>query len=152
MFGSEIGKLIKVNPKKKYELLKCYFNISRIDFKDAKLRINFYNITENSDFENTPINKKEIITTINQSGNITVDLNEFELIFTNDFIISLEWIGYSLKKNQEFTVIEYASNVFNGPFYFRENVDKPWQRQKLKYDIGLGISVLVKSYNINNGK
>lgn len=146
VLGSEIGKLIKVKPERKYELLMCFFVVSRLDFKEAKLRINFYNVSENRDFENPPINKKEIITTIKQPGNVAVDLNGLDLIFDNDFLVSLEWIEYSSKKNSKLPVIEYASNVFNGPFFFRENIESPWQRQKLKYNVGLGISLLVKSY------
>lgn len=59
VLGSEIGKLIKVKPERKYGLLMCFFVVSRLDFKEAKLRINFYNVSENRDFENPPINKKE---------------------------------------------------------------------------------------------
>ena len=149
--GNEVGKLIRVKEGKDYEVLKCFFKISTMEFKEAKLRINFYEIGEDHVFEKSPVNQVELIQTINQTGTVEVDLEHLHLSFNKDFIVALEWISYTLNEDSvKAPILEFASNVYNGPFYYRKNINQAWRSYKQKFDTGLGISVLVKSYKSQN--
>lgn len=146
--GNEIGKLIEVKKKYEYELLECKIKIAKLDFKNVTLRINFYEVNLNNQISKIPYNSNNIIVKVDQEGNISVPLEKYKLFFDFNFLVSIEWIDFELKENEkEKNLIEYASNVYNGPFFYRQNKNVDWEKQKLKYNVGLGISLVVNKYN-----
>lgn len=145
--GNEIGKVIKVNKNREYELLECEIKIERLDFKNTTLRLNFYRVVSDDQIEKYPVNNENILVKINKEGIVSIPLKKYNLLLDFDFLVSIEWVDYELKEDvNEKNLIEYASNVYNGPFFFRQNKNVKWEKRKLKYNVGLGISLNVNSY------
>ena len=145
--GNEIGKLIKVKKNREYELLECKIKIEKLDFKNTSLRLNFYRVISNNQIEKYPYNNENILVKVNKEGVVSIPLKKYNLLLDFDFLVSIEWIDYELKEGKnEKNLIEYASNVYNGPFFFRQNKNVKWEKRKLKHNIGLGISLNVNSY------
>lgn len=88
----------------------CFFVVSRLDFKEAKLRINFYNVSENRDFENPPINKKEnnVVGIISNSSDNQKALIDDSLQINFDLL----WVERSLFQNisKRVPVLFYVKN------------------------------------------
>ena len=145
--GNEIGKLIKVKKNSEYELLECKIQVAKLDFENVTIRINFYKVGLNNQIYKLPYNSNNIIAKVDKEGNISIPLKEYNLFIDFNFLVSIEWIDFELKENKkEKNLIEYASNVYNGPFFYRQNKNVKWEEQKLKYNIGLGISLVTNIY------
>ena len=143
--GNEIGKLINVKKGIEYELLECKIKIANIDFKQVTIRVNFYKIKSNNQVDKSPYNNEDIIVKINKEGDVSIPLSEYNLILDSDFLVSIEWIDFKEKKKKS-SLIEYASNVYSGPFFYRQNKNVEWEKQSLKYNTGLGISLVTNKY------
>lgn len=147
--GTELGKLIQVKKGKKYKVEKVFFNISEFEFKKATFRINFYNEVEQKNIERVRINYNDIIKEVFNNGQVSIDVADENLIFENDFLVSIEWIDYidienfpkDLKKEKN---ICFNSWVFCGPVYQRDNNISNWYKAYYKYNLGLGIYLKVK--------
>lgn len=144
--GTESGRFFKLVKGKKYKVVSIHLNIAELGFKKGTFRINFYNANDEQDVEKIRCNKKDIIFEVSRTGDIDIDLNNENLIFSNSFLTSIEWIGYikdnSLKPTEQ--RVAFCSNVFCGPFYYRFNNLSKWTIYKEKYDSGLGIQLFVK--------
>ena len=145
--GGEIGKLIKVKKNTTYGLKNVSFMIYDFGFKNASLRVNFYK-THNGNIEKENCNTNENIITINQKGIVTIDLKNQNLTFNSNFLVSIELLSYEIDQNipKEKRIIDFSSTVFSGPFYDRNNIHLNWNKTKEKFNIGLGINLLVDSY------
>jgi hypothetical protein len=149
--GNEIGKLIKVKKNREYELLECKIQVAKLDFENVTIRINFYKVGLNNQIDKLPYNSNNIIAKVDKEGNISIPLKEYYLFIDFNFLVSIEWIDFELKENKkenkkEKNLIEYASNLYNGPLFYRQNKNVKWEEQKLKYNIGLGISLVTNIY------
>lgn len=145
--GSEVGKLIKIKKEKKYKVEKVFFTISQLDYKKATFRINFYNVKEENNIEKLRVNFNDIIKDVYNTGLVEVDVENENLEFENDFLVSIEWIEYidnDFKAPEKEKYIYFNSAVFSGPPYFRSNNLTKWSNSKSKYNIGLGIHLSVK--------
>lgn len=142
--GSEVGKLINVPKNTTFDLKNISFMIYDFGFKKAYLRVNFYKI-QNDVVNKENCNTKENIIEIKQSGLITIDLSNQNLSFDSDFIASIELLNFEVnqKKPKEKRVIDFSSTVFSGPFYNRNNIHLNWNKTKARFNIGLGINLLV---------
>ncbi len=145
--GTEIGKIIKVKNQRKYTVEKVFFNISQFDFKKATFRINFYNVNENNSIEKIRVNYTDIIKDVFNVEKVEIDVTNENLVFENDFLVSIEWIDYienTSNVNKTSNKIFFNSKVFSGPFYSRPNNLLKWNNHKFKYNSGLGIYLSVK--------
>lgn len=149
--GTEVGKIIKVNKNKVYDLKKVFFNIVTLGYKSVTLRLNFYPINDGI-AETKKINFVENIVKISKTGLVEVDLSNQNVSFDKDFISSIEWIAFENDNaiDVQHKVIHISSTVFSGPFVNRYNVNLPWRVSKEKFNVGVGIHLLVDSYEIKN--
>ena len=145
--GTEIGKIIKVKKGRKYKVEKVSFNISELDYKQAKFRINFYNVYENDSISTIRINYHDYFKDVGEIGLIEIDLENEDLVFKSDFLVAIEWIDYVNNPSTDTLShkhISFNSTVFSGPFYSRTNNVSKWNNNNFKYNVGLGIYLLVK--------
>lgn len=146
--GSEVGKLINVKKNKTYDLKNVSFMIYDFGLKKARLRVNFYKFKDNIvEVENS--NTNENIVEIKEKGLVTIDLSNQNLSFDSDFVVAIELLNYEIDRNipKENRIIDFSSTVFSGPFFNRKNIHLKWNKIKEKFNIGLGINLLVESYN-----
>ena len=145
--GTEIGKLINVKKGKMYKVEKVFFTISHFDFKKATLRINFYNVDEERNAETERVNVNDFIKEVNNNESVEINVAKEGLLFENDFLVSVEWIDFIHKDSMEIKKdynLFINSSVFSGPYFRRSNNTMKWRNNKVKYNLGLGIQLLVK--------
>lgn len=145
--GTEIGKLINVKKGRKYKVENVLFNISHFDFKKATLRINFYNVDEERNAETARVNVNDFIKEVYNNESVEINVANEGLIFENDFLVSVEWIDFIHKDSMEIKKdynLFINSSVFSGPYFRRSNNSMKWRNNKVKYNLGLGIQLLVK--------
>lgn len=145
--GAEVGKIIKVKKGKVYELKNIKFNITDLGYKSATFRINFYNIIdEKIDLEK--INETDNIIKVTEKGMVDINLSNQYLSFENDFLVSIEWIDFedNSSMEKENKTMMFSSTVFSGPFVRRDNISRKWNKEKVKFNVGLGIHLKVEQY------
>ncbi|MEI6864442.1 DUF2807 domain-containing protein [Flavicella sp.] len=129
--GTEIG--IKVTIKK--PTIIETFNIVVVENENGilNLRINFYDLKNG--IPNKRINKENIIIQAEvKDGLISVDLSEYDLIFKNDFFVSME----SLSKLNEGKIIKFAGKIFKKSYY-RETSQAKWNKMFIGFYIFLNV-------------
>jgi len=88
--GSELGRKINIT-KKQTHILKFNAHVALNTYESIKLRLNFYTIKNG--LPNEKINTENIyVDFIDKSGSLTVNLEKYKLIVSNDIIITLEWV------------------------------------------------------------
>lgn len=140
--GAEVGKYFKVNKGKKCKVQKIRFKIAVLGCKRGTFRINFYNAVNENNIETERYNYNDIILEVDKTGDVEIDLTKENIVFGNDFLVSIERLEYLEIKGQE--TVEFSSNVFSGPFYLRGNHLEKWDPKREKYNIGLGMQLFVK--------
>lgn len=129
--GAETGTVIylKHRPTK---VLQANFNVARNQVGTVVLRINLYRL----DAKGRPINEKllhreVIVRTAVAHGPLTVDLAPDNLLLSEDFFLSLEWVGGAdadadaLHQGLTFSAgIGYADN----DIYYRTTSQASWER------------------------
>jgi hypothetical protein len=140
--GAEIGKYFKVNKGKKCKVQKIRFKIALLGCKKGVFRVNFYNAVNESNIETERYNYNDIILEVDKIGDVEIDLTNENIVFGNDFLISIERLEYLEIKGQE--TVQFSSNIFSAPFYLRGNHLEKWDPKREKYNIGLGMQLLVK--------
>jgi len=145
--GAEVGKFFKVKKGQKIKIEKIHFEIAELGYKKGTFRINFYNAINDDDIEKVRINDEDIIMEVLEVGDVDINIKNNNLVFENDFLVSIECINVVEKEPvvlKELKIISFSSNVFCGPFYFRSNNLTKWNAKKQKYNVGLGIQLFVK--------
>ena len=92
-------------------------------------------------------NYNDIIKDVFNTGLVEIDVAKENLIFENDFLVSLEWINFTDKISlnpKEERKIYFSSWVFCGPVFYRATNVSIWEKSKFKYNVGLGINLTVK--------
>ena len=145
--GTEIGKVIEVKKGKQYKIKKINFHLSKFNYAKSTFRVNFYKINENKSIETVRENYKDIIKVVSDIGMVEIDVSDENLEFDNDFLVSIEWIDFIEKENNDPNLeknIFFSSTVFSGPFYMRNNNLLKWRIFSEKFNMGLGINLNVK--------
>jgi|TARA_B110000902_G_scaffold226428_1_gene265070 hypothetical protein len=127
--GNEIGIKVKV---RKPTIIET-FNIAVLknEYGILNLRINFYDLKKG--IPNKRINKDNIIISAEvKDGIITADLSKYELIFKDDFFVSVE----SLKKLDDNKEIIFAGRILNKSFA-RKTSQGSWNKVKVGFCIFL---------------
>lgn len=146
--GAEVGKIIKVKKNKVYDLKNIGFNITDLGYKSVTFRINFYNIVDGKiDLEK--INETDNIVKVSEKGLVNINLSNQYLSFENNFLVSIEWIDFEHNNSikEENKTMMFSSSVFSGPFVRRNNVNQKWNKEKVKFNCGLGIHLKVEQYS-----
>ena len=96
--GSEIGK--KYNIKHKNTLIsKLKFYIQNNNFDSVIFRVNVYSVKRNKPYKN--LLKQNILVHVNnkKTGWIIIDLDKYNIVVSNDIVVSIEWLSKSKKGN-----------------------------------------------------
>ncbi len=91
--GSEIGRLFKID--KPVELEKMSVFVDYNDYEEVKLRLNVYSVHDKRPKEN--ILKEDIYVSFGKTTGEwkTIDLSDYDIILSQNVIITLEWIESS---------------------------------------------------------
>jgi hypothetical protein len=146
--GVEAGKIIKVRKHKVYDLKNMQFTITEFGFKSATFRINFYNVIDGVvDIEKT--NKTDLIYKINDYGIVKIDLSKQQLSFSNNFLVSIEWIDVEIdnKIEKKWRRIFIPMANYTGPMCGRSTAHQKWKIGGSRNNKGLGIHLEVTQYS-----
>ncbi|MFD2725761.1 carboxypeptidase-like regulatory domain-containing protein [Hyunsoonleella rubra] len=146
--GVEAGKIIKVRKNKVYDIKNMQFTIIEFGFKSATFRINFYNVIDGVvDLEKT--NKTDLIYKIIDDGIVKIDLSKQDLSFSNNFLVSIEWIDLeiddTIEKKWRRIFIPMANDT--GPMCGRPTAHQKWKIGGSRNNKGLGIHLEVEQYS-----
>jgi hypothetical protein len=129
--GAETGTVIylKHRPTK---VLQANFNVARNEVGTVTLRVNLYRLDAKGRPTNEKLLRREVILrTAANHGPISVDLTPDNLVLSEDFFLSLEWVGgasadaAALQKGLVFSAgIGYADN----DIYYRSTSQASWER------------------------
>ena len=138
--GAEMG--IKINIRKKPTIVDAFnFNISynRLSAKSI-FRLNFYKVKKGKPGEK--ILKKNVLVAIEpkQTGLITVNLKPYDIILSDDVIVSLEWVDSKGENNDGEAIFFSLGLLTNGTLYKKSS-----QAEFKKYSsLGVGFNLDVR--------
>ncbi|RZL13326.1 MAG: carboxypeptidase-like regulatory domain-containing protein [Hymenobacter sp.] len=127
--GAETGTVIYLKHKPT-KVLQANFNVARNQVGTVSLRINLYRLDAKGRPTNEKLLRREVIVrTAVAQGPLTVDLTPDNLLLTEDFFLSLEWVGGAdadaLHQGLAFSAgIGYADN----DIYYRTTSQANWER------------------------
>jgi hypothetical protein len=127
--GAETGTVIYLKHKPT-KVLKANFNVAFNRVGNVTLRVNLYHLDAKGRPTNEKLLQREVILrTAAPHGPISVDLTPDNLVLTEDFFLSLEWVGgasaEALHEGVAFSAgIGYADN----DIYYRAASQAGWER------------------------
>ncbi|MCB0752805.1 MAG: carboxypeptidase-like regulatory domain-containing protein, partial [Ignavibacteriae bacterium] len=139
--GKETGIKININKNPTY-IDEFSFNISYNRFSaKALFRLNMYTIKDGKPDKN--ILKDNIIIPVEakETGRISTDLRDYDIIATEDIIVTLEWIGTEGELN-ETEAIQISLGLLTGGTYERQS--SQGEMKKVLKGMGLGYTLEVR--------
>ena len=127
--GAETGTVIYLK-RKPTQVLRANFNVAYNRVGNVTLRVNLYRLDAKGHPTNEKLLRREVLLhTTATHGPISVDLAPDNLLLSEDFFLSLEWVGgadaAALQKGLAFSAgIGYADN----DIYFRSTSQASWER------------------------
>jgi hypothetical protein len=127
--GAETGTVIYLK-RKPTKVLRANFNVAYNRVGNVTLRVNLYRLDAKGRPTNEKLLQREVILrTAATHGPISVDLVADNLVLTEDFFLSLEWVGganaEALHDGVAFSAgIGYADN----DIYYRATSQARWER------------------------
>jgi hypothetical protein len=129
--GAETGTVIYLK-RKPTKVLRANFNVAYNHVGNVMLRVNLYRLDAKGRPTNEKLLRREVILrTAATHGPISVDLTPDNLLLSEDFFLSLEWVGgaeadaAALQKGLAFSAgIGYADN----DIYYRATSQASWER------------------------
>jgi len=127
--GAETGTVIYLK-RKPTQVLRANFNVAYNRVGNVTLRVNLYRLDAKGRPTNEKLLRREVLLhTTATHGPISVDLAPDNLLLSEDFFLSLEWVGgadaAALQKGLAFSAgIGYADN----DIYFRSTSQASWER------------------------
>ncbi len=116
--GAEMG--IKVNIRKPtlVDSFKFHISYNRLSSR-AIFRLNIYNIKKNKPDRN--ILRDNIFVTIEprQTGLVSVDLIPYDIMLTEDVMVTLEWVDFTGEKNMEEAIYFSLAPLGNATYFKR---------------------------------
>ncbi len=135
LLGREGGAMIKL--KKRFrpaQVLNCRISIARNDYDSIKFRLNFYSIKDDLPFEKLP-QKDIIISSTIKQGIIEVDLEPYNIILKDDFVVTLEWIEDFGNER-----LLFSMGLLGSKTVFRYTSHANWEKYNF---VGPGITVTI---------
>ena len=132
--GNEIG--IRVKIKRSPTIIKqLHVSIAENTHKLLRFRVNLYKIKDNLPDSN--ILSENIIVNLRNvnRGVVTIDLSKYNIVTSQDFFISLEWIEDLGEGNLRFSV-----GLFGSPLFYRKTSQGVWEKES-KGSIGMSVTV-----------
>ena len=139
--GKELGIKININKNPTY-IDEFNFNISYNRFSARALfRLNMYTMKNGKPNKN--ILKDNIIIPVDakQTGKVSVDLKEFDIIAKEDLLVCLEWIDTE-GENNETEAIQISLGLLTGGTYERQS--SQGKMKKVLKGMGLGYTLKVR--------
>lgn len=129
--GAETGTVIYLKHKTT-KVLRANFNVAYNRVGNVTLRVNLYRLDAKGRPTNEKLLRREVILrTAATHGPVSVDLTPDNLLLSEDFFLSLEWVGgagadaAALQKGLAFSAgIGYADN----DIYYRATSQAGWER------------------------
>jgi hypothetical protein len=131
--GNEIGEIIKI---KRAPTFLREFNASLAhSIPDSiKLRLNFYSVKDG--LPDKILQQQNIFVTVKKGQEqITVDLTPYNIVVSDKFFVSLEWI-----KDSPGPGLMFSASLFSSAMISRETSQAAWEKEGLA---GVGFNVLV---------
>lgn len=124
--GLEGGTLIKNNDS--MEITQFNFNVLKIPFDSVRFRLNFYEVKNNK--PGGKVNSKDIVFTVlpSDTGFFSVPLEEANIIMSDDFICSIEWIESFGKPTQDAEFLFSAIENKHGSIFKKTISMGKWER------------------------
>ncbi|RVU02750.1 carboxypeptidase-like regulatory domain-containing protein [Mucilaginibacter limnophilus] len=132
--GNEIGTIIKI--KKSPTLIKKFFaNVAMEPQDSVKMRLNFYSVKDG--LPDQLLNTRNIFVTLKKGQEqIALDLEPYNIIAEDKFVVTLEWI-----ENARGQGVHFSASFFKGPIIARETSQADWEKVGM---FGLGFYVLAE--------
>jgi len=141
LLGTELGIHIKVK-KKEVWIKEARFNIAGNKLDTLVFRVNVYDMADQQIGEKL-LQENVIVETNMRSGQLVVDLRDFNLIATDDILLSLELLEHSSTEDLE-GALSFCANLFKGPLYMRSTSQADWHVEGKAglLKVGVGFNVL----------
>ncbi len=141
LLGTELGVHIKVK-KKEVWIKEARFNIARNQLDTLIFRVNVYAMKDDEIGEKL-LQENVIVETDMRSGQLVVNLRDFNLIATDDILLSLELLEHSSTEDLE-GALSFCANLFKGPLYMRSTSQADWRIEGKAglLKVGVGFNVL----------
>lgn len=134
ILGNELGTIIRLKKSPTY-IEKFNVSIANNDYDNLKFRLNFYSVKKGLPDKN--ISQENIIVTTDiKKGVLSIDLKDYNIVMTNDFFVSLEWIEDLEKKD-----LSFSAGLFGNSLVTRKASQSNWEKTK---GISVGFNVLTK--------
>lgn len=129
--GSELGTVMKVKDNKEYYLKSCGINFAKIVYDSIIFRINIYDLENGLPGEllhQIPI----YITANKDQRKAVVDLKPYNIVITDDFVMSLEWLQDLPEKTK---AVMFCAGFFGNKIVYRQTAQDIWR----DFPIGIGM-------------
>lgn len=134
ILGNELGTIIRLKRSPTY-IEKFNVSIANNDYDNLKFRLNFYSVKKGLPHKN--ISQESIIVTTDiKKGVLSIDLKDYNIVMTNDFFVSLEWIEDLGRKD-----LSFSAGLFGNSLVTRKASQGNWKKTK---GINVGFNVLTK--------
>lgn len=118
--GSEIGTIMKVKDGRKYYLKTAGINIGACRYDSITFRINIYDFEDGTPGALLPT--RPIYATVKKDQrSLVIDLEPYDIVVDNDFILSIEWVEDLPDKTTAFMLC--AGLIGNRIFYKQVSQD-----------------------------
>lgn len=140
--GAEMG--VKINIPNSPTLVEAFnFHVSYNRLSTPSVfRLNFYHVEQGQPGRN--ILKENILVKIapNQTGEISIDLQPYRIVLSDDVIVALEWVESEGKNNQG-EAIFFSLGLFNsGTLYKKSSQSEFRKHSSLGVGFNLDVSIL----------
>ena len=130
--GNELS--IKVKVKNEIEITKFNMLLVKNDYKNLKLRVNFYDIKDKK--PNNRINSQNIILeTSLEKGILSLNLKDYEITLNEDFFVSIESLNKLNNPEKEIII----GGKVGGISYARKTSQASWVKIKTGFCIFLDV-------------
>lgn len=133
---------IKINIRKNPTFVDRFnFNISynRLSAKSI-FRLNFYEVKNGKPADNVLTENILVEIGPKQTGLITMDLKPYDIILTDDVIVSLEWVDSEGENNEDEAIFFSLGLMTNGTLYKKSSQGK----FKKHSSLGVGFNIDVR--------
>ena len=134
--GSQIGIRIHVG-KKDVFLDKFNFFVAYNTFDSLTFRVNIYKMEDGKPTENL-LHDNVIIRLGKETGKQSVDLDKYNIVADNDFLIALEWLD---KRGPANGIFNISASLLSSSTYICKTSQAGWS---VKKGIGLGLNVTAR--------
>ncbi len=129
--GSEIGTVMKVKDKRTYYLQSAGVNIANCLYDSITFRLNFYGLSDGK--PGALLTSQPIYATVKKGQrNIHIDLIPYDIIVTDDFVMSVEWI---LEMPDVKKAFQFCAGFIGNRIFYKQVSQDDWRT----FPVGVGM-------------